>query len=76
MISLEKKNLIECDLSPDANFADWGLDDIAYIKRDIVNDEPVWAIYGAEGSRMGYASERDVTLSIIVQNYMTTMSVH
>ncbi len=76
MISLEKKNLIECDLSPDANFADWGLDDIAYIKRDIVNDEPVWAIYGAEGSRMGYAAERDVALAIIAQNDMTPMSVH
>ena len=31
MISIEKKNLIECDLSLDDSFADWGLDDIAYI---------------------------------------------
>lgn len=76
MISIEKKNLIECDLSMDGDLADWGLEDIAYIKQDIVNNEPVWSIYAAEGTRMGYAAERDVALAIISQNDMTPMSVH
>ena len=70
------KNLIECDLAVDEDLAEWGKEDVAYLKRDIVNDEEVWAIYGAEGVRMGYAANRSVALALISQNDLKPMSVH
>ena len=32
--TFEKKSLIECELSYDDDFADWGIEDIAYVKRE------------------------------------------
>ena len=67
METFEKKSLIECDLSYDDDFADWGVEDIAYIKRDVVDNTPMWSIYGAEGVRIGYAENRAVALAIVSQ---------
>ena len=73
---VEKKSLIECELVYDDNFADWGVEDIAYIKQDMINDSPMWSIYGAEGTRIGYAENRDVALAIVSQHDLTAVSVH
>lgn len=73
---MEKQSLIECDLNFSDDLADWGLDEIAYIKKDVVDDSPVWCIYAAEGTRMGYAENRDVALAIASQNDLIPMSVH
>ena len=73
---MERQSLIECDLSFSDDLADWGLDEIAYIKKDVVDDSPVWSIYAAEGTRMGYAANRDVALAIASQNDLIPMSVH
>ncbi|MBE6449593.1 MAG: DUF1150 family protein [Alphaproteobacteria bacterium] len=74
--TFEKKSLIECDLSYDDEFADWGLEDIAYVKKDVVDNTPMWSIYGAEGVRIGYAENKAVALAIISQHDLTAMSVH
>ena len=76
METFEKKSLIECDLAYDDDFADWGAEDIAYIKRDVVDNMPMWSIYGAEGVRIGYAEDRAVALAIVSQHDLTAMSVH
>ncbi len=76
MINITKKNLIECDLSLDNDLTQWGLDDVAYLKKDIVDNEEVWSIYAAEGTRMGYAADRQVAIALISQNDLTPMSVH
>lgn len=76
MINITKKNLIECDLSLDNDLTQWGLDDVAYLKKDIVDNEEVWSIYAAEGTRMGYAADRQVAMALISQNDLTPMSVH
>ena len=76
METFEKKSLIECELSYDDDFADWGTEDIAYIKRDVVDNTPMWSIYGAEGVRIGYAENRAVALAIVSQHDLTAMSVH
>ena len=76
MINITKKNLIECDLSMDNDLNQWGIDDVAYLKKDIVDNEEVWSIYAAEGTRMGYAADRQVAMALISQNDLTPMSVH
>ena len=74
--SVERKSLIECDLMYDDDFAEWGTEDIAYIKQDMIDNSMMWSIYGAEGTRIGYAKNRDVALAIVSQNDLTAMSVH
>ena len=74
--SVERKSLIECDLMYDDDFAKWGTEDIAYIKQDMIDNSMMWSIYGAEGTRIGYAQNRDVALAIVSQNDLTAMSVH
>lgn len=73
---MEIRNLIDFDASYTEDLENWGLDDVAYLKKDVVDDTDVWAIYGAEGKRMGYASDRSVALALICQNDLTAMSVH
>ena len=74
--SVERKSLIECDLMYDDDFAEWGTEDIAYIKQDMIDNSMMWSIYGAEGTRIGYAQNRDVALAIVSQNDLTAMIVH
>lgn len=74
--SVGRKSLIECDLMYDDDFAEWGTEDIAYIKQDMIDNSMMWSIYGAEGTRIGYAQNRDVALAIVSQNDLTAMSVH
>lgn len=73
---LGQYNLIECDLSGNADFENWGLDDIAYIKKDFVDGKSVWSIYGAEGTCIGYAGDRNVAFALAGKNDLTPMSVH
>lgn len=74
--SIAKRSLIECELMYNDDFAEWGIEDIAYIKQDMINDSPMWSIYGAEGTRIGYAENRDVALAIVSQHDLTAVSVH
>ena len=74
--SVERKSLIECDLMYDDDFAECGTEDIAYIKQDMIDNSMMWSIYGAEGTRIGYAQNRDVALAIVSLNDLTAMSVH
>ena len=41
------------------DFAMWGQQDVAYVKRVVVNDEVGWSIHSADGSNIGYAPERN-----------------
>ena len=74
--SITKKSLIDCELMYDYDFADWGIEDVAYIKQDMIDNSPMWSIYGAEGTRIGYAENRDVALAIVSQHDLTAVSVH
>lgn len=75
MTLVYKKSLIECDLTPDDD-SFWGTQDAAYLKKDIVDNQEVWSIYGSQGARMGYASDRQVALALISKNELKAMSVH
>lgn len=59
-----------------ADFARWGVQDVAYIKRVVVNDEAAWAIFGADGTHMGIAPDRDLAFSAVRQHDLEPFSVH
>lgn len=50
--------------------------DMAYIKKEVLNNEPVWSIYNFQGEKMGYASSREMAFAVARQNEYVGNSVH
>lgn len=58
------------------DFALWGMQDVAYVRSDTVDDEQGWSIHGADGNRIGFAPDRDVAFAAVRQHDMEPLSVH
>lgn len=54
----------------------WGMQDVAYIKRVVVNDETGWSIHGADGTNIGMAHDRDLAFAAVRQHDLEPVSVH
>jgi len=57
-------------------FAQWGLNEIAYIKRSTLSGAPVYAVHAANGEQVATAPARDVAAALVVQNDLTPVDVH
>ncbi|MGA3304570.1 MAG: DUF1150 family protein [Stellaceae bacterium] len=57
-------------------FAYWGLQDMAYIRRVTVNDQPAYAIHAADGTPMGVMPRLDVAQVAVRQHDLEPLSVH
>lgn len=53
-----------------------GLNEIAYIKQAVVNDEEVWAIFSASGDPIGAAQSFDQAWGAVRQHDMEPARVH
>jgi hypothetical protein len=58
------------------DFANWGLPEIAFIKRVQTDGEIGWAIHAADGTPMGLASSRDIAFAAVTQHELEPVSVH
>ncbi|MBQ7413794.1 MAG: hypothetical protein IJV07_05980 [Alphaproteobacteria bacterium] len=61
------------DFVPDLTDSDA---DVAYIKREIVNFQPIYAIYDGTGQRLGQAPTRLSALLFIERNDLIPQDVH
>jgi len=64
-----------------SDFAQWGLPEVAYVKRIIVNDEEGhnevgWAIHAANGAQMGLAPSHDLAFAAVRQHDLEPFSTH
>ena len=57
-------------------FALLGMQDLAYVKRVVTNDEPGFAIFAADGTQVALLPNRDVALATIRQHDLEPVSVH
>ena len=57
-------------------FALLGVNDMAYVKRVVVNDEPCFAIHSADGTRLAVVPNEDIAYATVRQNDLEPMSVH
>ena len=57
-------------------FALLGMNDMAYVKRIVVNDEPRFAIHSADGTQLALALDQDIACATVRQNDLEPMSVH
>jgi hypothetical protein len=58
------------------DFAGLGMQDVAYVRRVVVNDEVGWAICAADGTQMGVAPSRELAFAAIKQHELEPLSVH
>ncbi|HLJ21974.1 MAG TPA: DUF1150 family protein [Stellaceae bacterium] len=57
-------------------FALLGMNDMAYVKRIVVKDEPKFAIFGADGTQLALAATEELACATIRQNDLEPVSIH
>ena len=60
----------------EAQLAQLGLQQVAYVKAVVFNGTPGFAIHAADGTPMAVAGDRDVAIAAIVQHEMVPALVH
>lgn len=53
-----------------------GMQEVAYVKRILVEDEAAWAIHAADGTQVALVPGRDLALATIRQHELEPLSVH
>ncbi len=59
-----------------SDFANWGLPQLAFIKRIMVDDAVGWSIHAADGTQVGLAPSRDLAFAAVRQHELEPVSVH
>lgn len=54
----------------------FGLQDVAYVKRAIVNDAPGYTVHAADGTPIAAFADRDVAFATLRQHDLEPLSVH
>ena len=62
--------------STTVDLAHLGLDHLAYVRRAMIDDVPVWSIYSASGLPIGAAPTLEKAWGAIVQNDLQPVFVH
>ena len=62
--------------SASIDLARLGLNQIAYVRRAVVDEQPVWSIYSATGHPLGAAPTLEQAWGAIVQNDLRPVFVH
>lgn len=62
--------------SATVDFARLGLNQIAYVRRVIVDDVPVWSIHAATGDTIGAAQTFEQAWGAIKQNNLEPLRLH
>lgn len=57
-------------------FAELGLDDVAFIKVTEVDGSPAYAIHTADGNPVAVVEDRDIAFATVIQNNLQPVSVH
>ena len=57
-------------------FALLGMQDVAYIRRVVVNDEAGFAIHAADGTEVAILPSRDLAFATVRQHDLEPVSVH
>jgi len=58
------------------DFAMWGVEDVAYVRKVEINGKTAWAVCAADGSGIGVAPDRDLAFAAARQNDLEPVSVH
>ncbi|MSO98707.1 MAG: hypothetical protein EXR11_10895 [Rhodospirillaceae bacterium] len=62
--------------SATVNFAQLGLNQVAYIRRAVINNVDVWSIHAATGDAIGAARTFEQAWGAVMQNNLAPVRVH
>ena len=54
----------------------FGMQDIAYVKRAVLNDPPGYTVHAADGTQIAAFADRDVASAAMRQHDLEPLSVH
>lgn len=54
----------------------FGMQDVAYVKRAVVNDAPSYTVHAADGTQIAAFAARDVAFVAVRQHDLEPLSVH
>ena len=54
----------------------FGMQDIAYVKKAVLNDAPGYAVHAADGTQIAAFADRDVASAAMRQHDLEPLSVH
>jgi len=54
----------------------FGMQDIAYIKRVVVNEAAGYAVHAADGTQIAVLADRDIAFATVRQHDLEPLSVH
>jgi hypothetical protein len=57
-------------------FALLGVQDVAYVKRVVINDAPAFAIFAADGTQIAVLGNYEVAVATVRQHDLEPLSVH
>lgn len=57
-------------------FAEWGLNEVAYIKLEDIGGHRVHVVHAANGEGLGAAETHELAAAMVVQNGMMAVHVH
>ena len=57
-------------------FAQFGLSDLAYVKPVVVDDQPLFEVYAADGRQMAVMRDRATAVAALLQHDLEAVSVH
>ncbi|MBM3613070.1 MAG: DUF1150 family protein, partial [Alphaproteobacteria bacterium] len=63
------------EMTPEA-FAEFGIDEFAYVKRVRVQGDWAFGIFGADGKALGVAPNQDTALAAIREHAMQAQTLH
>ena len=63
------------DLSPQ-DFLLLGINDLAYVKKGLVDDKEAYLVFSADGTQIATMGGREIAFAAVRQNGMEPLSVH
>jgi hypothetical protein len=57
------------------DFANWGIEDIAYLKPESEGGVAGYAIYSADGRHLAFAENRNVAKALVLENQLVPLFV-
>ncbi len=63
-------------VSAPQGFAEWGLDEVAYVKLERIGGQRLHVVHAANGESLAAADSHALAAAMIVQNGLTPVYVH
>ena len=58
------------------DFTEWGLREVAYVKKIEFEGKPAFAVYAANGHQLAVTESLDVAYGLLFQNDLEPLNVH